>query len=398
MKVTSIDVFALKPRYMAQAMRGVVCRINTDAGIYGYGEAAVSYGKGAMAGFHMIKELAPVVIGKDPMKVELIWEQMFRTTFWGAAGGPIFYAAMSAIDIALMDIKGKALNVPCYELLGGLQRDTLRSYASQLQLGWADDDAKGFSLPLTPEEYAAAAVKAVNEGYTAIKTDFLAFDAKRKCMREFDELHGIIPADILNEGVERLAATREAVGPDIDIIVENHAHTDLISGTQFGQAIEKYNIYYYEEAVSPINPDVSKNLSRRVNIPIANGERIYTRWKYLPFLNDNSIQIIQPEIANCGGITECKKICDMAHIFDTGVQIHVCGSPISLAAALQVEAAIPNFVIHEHHIINKMNFVRELGKYDMAPVNGDFIVPDRPGIGQELSEYALQTSYCETVQ
>ena len=131
---------------------------------------------------------------------------------------------------------------------------------------------------------------------------------------------------------------------------------------------------------------------------MANGERIYTRWRYLPFLQDDSIQVVQPEIANCGGITECKKICDLAHIFDASVQIHVCGSPISLAAALQVEAAIPNFQIHENHVINKFLFTRELGKVDMAAVNGDFLIPNDPGIGQELSDYALQTAYHETVQ
>lgn len=180
-------------------------------------------------------------------------------------------------------------------------------------------------------------------------------------------------------------------------IVECYSNTDALSGTQYGQAIEKYGIYYFEEPTFVSNPVSTRNLSRRVNIPIANGERIYTRWQYLPFLQDDSIQVLQPEISNCGGLTECKKICDLGHIFDASVQVHVCGSPISLAAALQVEAAIPNFQIHEHHVINKVNFVRELGLYDIAPVHGSFEVPDRPGIGQELSEYAIKTAYCETV-
>ncbi|MBS7528183.1 mandelate racemase/muconate lactonizing enzyme family protein [Fusibacter paucivorans] len=398
MKVTSIDIFALKPRYVAHTMRGIVCRINTDEGLYGYGEAALSYGKGSMAGFHMIKELAPLIIGQDPMRTEYLWESMLKNTFWGVSGGAVFYAAMSAIDIALMDIKGKALGVPCYQLLGGKQRDSLRAYASQLQLGWMNDDDQGFKLQFTPEDYAREAEKAVKEGYTAIKTDFLAVDGKTKTVRPFDALTGILDQETLRMGVERLRATREAVGPDVDIIVENHGNTDAISGTQFGRAIETYNVYYYEEATNPLNPTTSKSVSNKVKIPIANGERIFTRWKYLPFMLDDSIQVIQPEISNCGGLTECKKICDLAHIFDAAVQVHVCGSPISLAAALQVEAAIPNFLIHEHHVMNKMLFIRELGMYDMAPVNGSFIVPERPGIGQELSDYAIKTAYCETVK
>lgn len=398
MKVTSIDVYALKPRYVPAVMRGIVCRINTDEGIYGYGEAALSYGKGSMAGFHMIKELAPLVIGQDPMQVEKIWERIYRETFWGVAGGAVFYAGMSAIDIALMDIKGKALNVPCYELLGGKQRDRLRAYASQLQLGWPDDDATGFELQFTPDDYARVSEKAVEEGYTAIKTDFTCVDGKAKTIRPYDGLKGILSHDVLEEAISRVRATREAVGPDVDIIVECHSNLDALSGTQLGEALEEYNIYYYEEPTTVSNPGTTKHLSRRVNIPVANGERIYTRWGFLPFLEDDSIQVLQPEIANCGGMTECKKICDLGHIFDATVQIHVCGSPISLAAALQVEAAIPNFQIHEHHVINKVNFIRELGKYDIAPENGYFTVPDRPGIGQELSEYAIQTAYHERVE
>jgi len=398
MKVTSINVYALKPRYMPQAMRGVVCRINTDEGIYGYGESALSYGKGAMAGFHMIKELAPLVIGQDPMQVEKIWESMFKDTFWGISGGAVFYAGMSAIDIALMDIKGKKLGVPCYELIGGKQRDQIRAYASQLQLGWPDEDDTGFTLQFTPEDYANVAKKAVKEGFTAIKTDFTCVDGKSKTIRGPHELSGILSNEILDEAVSRLAATREAVGPDIDIIVECHSNTDTLSGTQYGKAIEKYGVYYFEEPNSVTNPTTVRNLSRRINIPVANGERIFTRWGFLPFLNDNSIQVLQPEIANCGGITECKKIADLGHIFDASVQVHVCGSPISLAAALQVEAAIPNFQIHEQHVINQVKFIRELGKFDIAPKNGYFTVPDRPGIGQELSDYTLKTAYCETVE
>lgn len=397
MKITSIDVFQLKPRYAPHSMRGVVCRINTDTEIYGYGEAAVSYGKGSMAGFHMIKELAPVILGKDPLRVEYLWERMFKDTFWGQSGGPIFYSAMSAIDIALMDIKGKAFGVPCYELIGGKQRDRVRAYASQLQLSWPADDAEGFRLQVTPEDYAREAVNAINEGYTAIKTDFTCIGADGK-MRPTDTTCGIVSKEMIDTACARIEATRNAVGPDVDIIVECHSHTDALSAVQYGQAIEKYGIYYFEEGTYPMISQTAKNCARKVNIPMANGERIYTRWRYLPFLLDDSIQVIQPEIANCGGITECKKICDLAHIFDASVQIHVCGSPISLAAALQVEAAIPNFQIHENHVINKVNFIRELGRYDICAENGDFLIPDRPGIGQELSEYALQTAYRETVQ
>jgi galactonate dehydratase len=389
MKIVSIDVFALKHRGEHQAsLRAVVCRINTDDGVYGYGECGLSYGRGAMAGFHMIKELAPLLIGQDPMCNEYLWERMFKDTFWGQAGGAIYYAAMSAIDMALFDIKGKVLGVPAYQLLGGKQRDTLRCYASQLQLGWVDDDALRFKPAVTPEEYAQEASKAVADGYDAIKTDFFGPQ---------EDTLGALPRKTVDLIISRIRATREAVGPDVDIIIENHSKTDAISATLIGQAAEEYGIMYYEEVATPLNAAVMKNVARKVNIPIANGERLFTRWGYLQFLLDDSIQVVQPDICLCGGITEAKKICDMAHVFDATVQVHVCGSPLTLAASLQLEAAIPNFCIHEHHVINKVMYNRELGKYDYAPINGKFSVPDLPGIGQELSDYALKNAYKETV-
>jgi L-alanine-DL-glutamate epimerase-like enolase superfamily enzyme len=140
-----------------------------------------------------------------------------------------------------------------------------------------------------------------------------------------------------------------------------------------------------------------KKIADKLDIPLATGERTYTRWGFLPFLENGSIAVIQPDIGNCGGITECKKICDMAHVYDVGVQTHVCSSPISVAVSLHLEAAIPNFVIHEHHIINTTATNIELGKYNYQPVNGYLDIPSLPGIGQELSEYALKTAEIEKV-
>ena len=293
--------------------------------------------------------------------------------------------------MALFDIKCKVLGVPAYQLLGGKQRDELRCYASQLQLGWMEDDALGFRVAVTPEQYAEEARRAVADGYDAIKSDFLALPNNEQPL-------SVMPRKSVDLIVQRIKATREAVGPDVDIIIENHSKTDALSATLIGQAAEEYGIMYYEEVATPLNTAVMKNIARKVNIPIANGERLFTRWGYLQFLLDDSIQVVQPDICLCGGITEAKKICDMAHVFDATVQIHVCGSPLTLAAALQLEAAIPNFCIHEHHVINKLNYNRELGKYDYAPVNGKFTVPDLPGFGQELSDYAIKNAYRETVK
>lgn len=152
---------------------------------------------------------------------------------------------------------------------------------------------------------------------------------------------------------------------------------------------EKYRIMYFEEPNTP-TPYMTKYIADKVNIPIASGERIYGRWQYAQYFENRSLQVIQPDIGNCGGLTEAKKICDMSYAFDVSVQAHVCASPLSTSVALQLESVIPNFVIHEHHTYNRMNFNKGLTKYDPQPVNGYFTVPDEVGIGNEISEQAYK--------
>ena len=148
---------------------------------------------------------------------------------------------------------------------------------------------------------------------------------------------------------------------------------------------------YYEEPTMPCNTAVYRHIKQKCNIPLATGERSYTRWDFRPFFEDRTLSFVQPDLANTGGITETKKICDMAQVYDIGVQVHVCGGPIATAAALQVEAAIPNFVIHEDNA-NLTSAYKRAGKYYHAPVNGSYEVPDLPGIGQEMSEEAMATA------
>lgn len=197
--------------------------------------------------------------------------------------------------------------------------------------------------------------------------------------------------------IDRLAAVREAVGPDVDIIMENHSYIDAQVAVQLGEQAKKYNILFFEEPTTP-NPKMNKFVCDKLNIPIAQGERIYSRWGYAPYFEDGSIQLIQPDIGNCGGLTEAKKICDLAHIYDVGVQAHVCASPLSTAVALQLEAAIPNFTIHEHHVYNRYDYNKKLCKYDYQPVDGYIAVPDLPGIGNELTDYCFTNGKVTTIE
>lgn len=389
MKISNIEViqFDLEGTKISDSKRmpwrPIICRVNTDEGISGLGEVGLAYGNGGTGGYGMTKDLAEIVLGMNPMNIEEIWEIMLKKTFWGQGGGTVVSAGMSAIDIALWDIKGKALDVPVYELFGGKTRDNIRCYASQIQLGWSHT-AENL---IEPEEYAEAAVRAVEEGYDCIKVDPLSFDT--------DGLMGWSLTKKLSKeqmwyGFNRLKAIRDAVGPEIDMIVELHSLTDTTTAIQFGRAIEDLDVYYYEEPVMPLNPKMMKEVKDNVKIPIASGERIYTRWGYRPFFEMRALDVIQPDFCNCGGLSEGKKICDMAHVYDISVQGHVCGSPVSTAAALQIEAAIPNFIIHEHHRNALLEQNIALCKYDYQPVNGRYKVPDLPGIGQELNEDALQ--------
>lgn len=393
MKITKIDVMRIHVDCPDNpGWTPVVCRIYTDTGLYGDGEAALAYGKASTAAFGMIQDLGKAIIGMNPLENEVIWEKLYKSSFWGQNGGPVVFAGISALDIALWDIKGKYFNVPVYQLLGGKMRSRLRCYASQLQFGWGDKKVKACSI----EDYVNNAKLAVAEGYNAIKIDFFTFDADghrfgaEETTRIQDPYH-------VNLVINRLAAVREAVGPDVDIIMENHSYIDAQGAVQLARLAEKYNVLFFEEPCTP-TPKINKFVADRINIPIAQGERIYSRWGYAQYFEDGSIQMIQPDIGNCGGLTEAKKICDMAHVYDVGVQAHVCASPLSTAVALQLEVAIPNFTIHEHHVYNRYPYNKQLCIYDYQPVEGYYSVPELPGLGNELSEYCFTHSQKVTIQ
>ncbi|MDR3356380.1 MAG: mandelate racemase/muconate lactonizing enzyme family protein [Spirochaetaceae bacterium] len=396
MKIVSVEAIALE-KDPGCLSRPVLCRVNTDAGITGLGEAAVAIGTGAPAAFEQIKDLAPIVIGTDPLAHEVAWERMFRMSFWAQGNGAVVMSAISAIDIALWDIKAKAAGLPLYRMLGGGQRDKLRCYASQLQFGWGVDRFLPWKGGGDSEFYAEAARKAVAQGYSAVKTNFMRFD-KNGNVLPYTASTGYIARDMMKTIEERVRVTREAVGPDVDIIIENHAMTDASTAIQIGRMAREYGIMFYEEGTHPLNPAVMRKIADALDIPLATGERTYTRWGFLPFLENHCLHIIQPDIGNCGGITEAKKICDMAAVYDVGVQMHVCSSPVSVAVALHLEAAVPNFVIHEHHVCNTLPSTIAECKYDWQPEAGCFSLPELPGHGQELSEAALKTARIETMK
>jgi len=388
MKIVSVDLIECKS-IPGVGQTPVFCRINTDEGIYGIGEAGVSISGFSKGSFAIMRNVASMLIGKNPLYHDQIWEMLMKDTFWGHSNGAVIMGAFSAIDTALWDIKGKYYNAPVYELLGGKYRDKLRCYASQLQFGWKNDEffTSSGDLGWYREAYHAA----LDEGYTAIKVNFFYIlpDGKK---RDNVEFANYIPVKYMREFEKRIELAREVCGPDVEIIVENHAITSANSAIQFGRMAEPYDIMFYEEPCTNLNPAEMRRIADNVAIPLAAGERIYTRWGYLPYFENQSLSVIQPDLGNCGGITEGRKICDLAHIHGVTVQTHTCNSPVSVAASLHFEAAIPNFVIHEMHTTNTLHEIRKLCIYDYQPINGEFDIPDLPGIGQDLSDYALKNA------
>ena len=391
MKITHVEIFDIhcpeRPPW-----NPIFVRIHTDEGIHGVGEAGLAYDWGHSAAAAMIKEIAEaVLIGFNPFKTELLWSRMLRESFWGLGGGPVLYSAMSAIDTALWDIKGKALNVPVYQLLGGKTNDNLRTYASQLQFDWSQDCIK----MLSPDDYKRAAAKAMAEGYAAVKVDPIVYDENGDS--SFDRTKLFTPAQMKLFG-NRLRAIREEVGDDVDIIFEAHSLMGCASAIQMGKVIEEVGCMMFEEPVNYLNSAVHKKVAENVNVPIAGGERLYHRWDARPYFEDQSIDVLQPDVGLCGGFTEAKKVCDYADVYDIRIQAHVCGGPVATAAALQLEAAIPNFLIHEHHTYAIKHWNRELCIQDYQPENGVFKVPDLPGIGIELNDDIVNRSPKVTVK
>jgi len=394
MKITKVDVFRLHSSNN-KINSPIGCRIFTDEGIYGDGEAGMAYGIGGTAAFGMVCDLAELVIGMNPMDTERIWEKLHKSTFWGQNGGPVIFSGIAAIDVALWDIKGKYFNVPCYVLLGGKVRDKLRTYASQLQFGWGQVGVSEQVWATTPETYAANALLAVNEGFDAIKIDFFDRDEEGKKLNSLDQT-GMLSPRMLNMVEARIAAVRAAIGPDVDIIMENHSYPDALGAVQLGKIAEKYNIWAFEEPNTP-TIKTSEYITKNLSVPIANGERLFTRWQYAPYFEKNLIQLIQPDIGNCGGVTEVKKICDLAYIYDVAVQVHVAGSPLATNVALHLETAIPNFTIHEHHVCNRMDTSLNLTQYNLQPENGYFTVPELPGFGNEFLQSAIDAAYLRKI-
>ena len=336
-------------------------KIYTDTGVYGVGEGSLQYKDLGLIG--EIQDFSKFLIGKDPFAIEYIWTSLYRRVTW--TGGAVTMSAISAIDLALWDLKGKALGVPVYELLGGKVRDAVPVYAN----GW-------FENADTPSDHADAAVKTVKAGYPCLK--FYPFKGEY-----------VTTPDRINTGVELVKAVREAVGPDIQIGIDIRARLDYWSAIQVVEELRPYKISWIEEPIQFDNPKLMGEFARKSSVPVSTGEQLYNRWDFQPLFDERAISIIQPDICHAGGISELRKIASAAETHYVSVAPHNSNGPISTVSSLHLDMNIPNCFKQEI-------FVSFLDRYESVltnpiPISDGFAIPPvGPGWGTDIDESALE--------
>lgn len=382
MNIEQVDILLLDGGH--PYWRPVVCMVHTNNGLTGYGEASVAFDVGAGAAYEMIRELAPVLIGKPIDDPEALWTVMLRHSFWVQACGTIAMSAIGALDTALWDIRAKAEQVPLYELLGGRRRDRMRCYASQLQFGWGTEgmDCMGD----TQDHIRRSLEAAIADGFDAVKINLIHYNARGGLIGYLEQ--GL--SDETRELTERrMALVRTVIGPERCFFVENHGRTSPQAALGIASLAEKQGVLFLEEPCAPADEQGMLYLASNCKISLAAGERIHSLQGYRRLLERGALQVAQPDLGTCGGITQVRRVCGLAKEAGAKIQLHVCGSPIATAAAVQYEAAMEDFFIHEHMIMARDVSNVRLGRYEQQPSGGYIEAPDRPGIAQELSAWAF---------
>ena len=361
MKITRLTTYAAPPRWL-------FLKIETDEGLIGWGEPVVEGRAHTVA--TAVNELSDYLVGKDPLQIEKHWQAMYRGAFY--RGGPILMSAIAGVDQALWDIKGKYHDAPIHQLLGGQVRDRIKVYA------WVGGDR--------PADIVSSAQNAVNEGFSATK------------MNLTEELQVIDHLSKIDDAVERIASLRGAVGNKLDIAVDFHGRVHTPMAKVLIKAIEPCNPLFIEEPVLSEQLETMAQLRRNTHIPIATGERLYSRFDYKNLFTLGAADIIQPDVSHAGGITECKKIAAMAESWDLALAPHCPLGPIALAACLQIDAVSQNAFIQEQSQGIHYNQSNDLTDYLSDPSvlhfsAGYVDIPQGPGLGIDINEdYVIERS------
>lgn len=354
MKIRSIELFEVAPRWL-------FLKVTTESGLVGWGEPVIEGKASTVAA--AVKEMSEYIIGRNAGDIEDIWQVLYRGAFY--RGGPVLTSAMSGIDQALWDIKGKYYGMPVYEMLGGAVRDKLRVYC------WIGGDR--------PADIAAAAKEKYQQGYSAVK------------MNATPEMEWIDSYKKIEDVINRVASIRDALGYDMDIAVDFHGRVHKAMARVLMKELEPYHLMFVEEPVLTENEEAFVELRRHCSMPIATGERNFTRWGFKNIITQGGIDIIQPDLSHAGGISEVKKIASMAEAYDIAVAPHCPLGPIALAACVQLDFCTPNAFIQEqslgiHYNVGSdlLDYLKDQSVFEYQ--NGYINKLEKPGLGIEVNE------------
>ncbi len=359
MRISRVETFLVPPRWL-------FVRIETDEGVTGWGEASLEGHSNAVR--TVVDQFAEHLIGSDPGRIEDHWQVLTKGGFY--RGGPVLGSAVSGIDQALWDIKGKTLGVPVHQLLGGAVRERIRVY------GWVGgDDPGGITEAIGAQ---------LEMGLSAVKMN---------ASGEMSPLGSVAEIDAV---LARVAAAREVLGPNRDVAVDFHGRFTLAGARRIAPLLEPLHPFFIEEPVVPENSHLIERLARSTSIPIATGERLFSRQDFLPVL-EAGIAVAQPDLSHAGGISEVRRIAAMAEVYDVQLAPHCPLGPIALAACLQVGFSTPNFLIQEQSIGIHYNQGAEVLDYvlDTSPlqfVEGNIELLTGPGLGIEVDEAAVRAA------
>lgn len=360
MKITRLEVIKVKPRWM-------FLKLHTDTGIVGLGEPVLEGHCTAVEA--VIKEFEEYLIGKDPMMTEHHVQALYRGGFY--RGGPLMLSAISGIEQAMWDIKGKYYNCPVYEMLGGRCRDKIRMYTHIKRAGTAGD------FPV--EEMLSIAGERLKEGYTALKYSVIP------------PVKAVENPENIEKHVMRFAKVREKIGNGVDLAVDFHGRVSPAAANILIERLKPYSPMFIEEPCLPENVDCMVNIARKTTVPIAAGERLFGKWQYRELIEKQAVSIIQPDICHVGGIYEGRKLAAMIEMYYGSVAPHNPLGPISLASCIQLDACIPNFLVQEHPgNPDKSDLGVGYIKEPFVIEDGYIKVPTKPGLGIELDEEALK--------
>lgn len=357
MKVTAIKTFICN----AFRTNFVFVKVETDSGLHGWGEATLEYKELTVQA--AIHDLESYLIGKDPHNIEAFRHDCYRDAYW--RGGPVLMSALAGVEMALWDIKSKALGVPCYQLLGGKVRDSVPIYVN----GW-------FSPAKTPDEFAEKAKEVAAKKFLGCKWD------------PFGKAWQQISKHDLNSAMECIAKVAEVVGEDVQLLIEGHGRFDIPTAVKIGRRLEEFDIFWFEEPIPPDDKEGMKQVKDRVRVSIAAGERLYNRYEYRQFFELGCSDYIQPDISHAGGLFEMRMLGAEAEARHIGFCPHNPSGPVANAATLQLAACVPNFVMLEM-MMTDVPYRAEICDEDLTIKGGRMVIPDRPGIGIDLNEKEL---------